>query len=126
MAGNAEYRLNNIEPYKEKKGEEYMNEKQLAHFTNILNNWKAELMQEVDRTVSHMKDEAAEYLQPTTIRDLVTKYSQFINFNIYLWESKKVEVEEPVEEEESAASKEEEAEPEKKDEDEESEEAEVC
>ncbi|KAF6035805.1 HSP90B1 [Bugula neritina] len=59
----------------------------------------------------HLKEEAAEYLQPNTIKDLVTKYSQFINFNIYLWESKKETVEEPVDEdEEESADKEEKAE----------------
>ncbi|MDD1634887.1 MAG: TraR/DksA C4-type zinc finger protein [Methylococcaceae bacterium] len=42
-------------PYKEKEGEEYMNEAQLKHFETILNNWKAELMHEVDRTVHHKK-----------------------------------------------------------------------
>src|SRR5690606_41249988 len=46
-------------PYKEEKGEEYMNERQLAHFAAILNSWKRELMEEVDRTVSYMQDEAA-------------------------------------------------------------------
>ena len=39
-------------PYKEEKGEEYMGERQLAHFAEILNSWKRELMEEVDRTVS--------------------------------------------------------------------------
>lgn len=51
-------------PYKEKKGEEYMNENQLEHFRNILNMWKARLMQEVDTTVVHMKEEAASYPDP--------------------------------------------------------------
>jgi RNA polymerase-binding protein DksA len=35
-----------------------------AHFTKILNKWKQELMQEVDRTVDHMKDEAANFPDP--------------------------------------------------------------
>ena len=51
-------------PYKEKKSEEYMNENQLEHFRNILNMWKARLMQEVDSTVVHMKEEAASYPDP--------------------------------------------------------------
>ena len=37
-------------PYKAKKGEEYMNPDQEAHFLNILNAWRQELMEEVDRT----------------------------------------------------------------------------
>ena len=53
-----------FEPYKETKGEEYMGEPMRAHFTKILNKWKQELMQEVDRTVDHMKDEAANFPDP--------------------------------------------------------------
>jgi DnaK suppressor protein len=51
-------------PYKARKNEKYMNEKQREHFRSILNVWKAELMEEVDRTVSHMKDEAANFPDP--------------------------------------------------------------
>lgn len=46
----------------------------------------------------HLKEEARDFLEPETIKELVKKYSQFINFNIYLWTSKTEEVEEPVEE----------------------------
>jgi DnaK suppressor protein len=56
--------LSGFEPYKEKKGEEYMNEKQLEHFKNLLLAWKTELMEEVDRTVMHMQDEAANFPDP--------------------------------------------------------------
>ncbi|WP_426415874.1 RNA polymerase-binding protein DksA [Aestuariirhabdus sp. LZHN29] len=56
--------IRSFEPYKEKKGEEYMNESQTAHFTRILNTWKLELMEEVDRTVNHMQDEAANFPDP--------------------------------------------------------------
>ncbi|MDT8403025.1 RNA polymerase-binding protein DksA [Sulfuriflexus sp.] len=52
------------EPYKLKKGEEYMNPNQVEHFRNILNMWRADLMQEVDRTVHHMRDEAANFPDP--------------------------------------------------------------
>lgn len=51
-------------PYQEKGGEEYMNERQIAHFIKILENWKQELMEEVDRTVNHMQDEAANFPDP--------------------------------------------------------------
>lgn len=54
----------NFTPYKTKKGEEYMNEKQLQHFEGILSSWKQELMEEVDRTVHHMQDEAANFPDP--------------------------------------------------------------
>ena len=53
-----------FEPYKIKKSEEYMNESQVAHFHNILGAWKTELMEEVDRTVHHMQDEAANFPDP--------------------------------------------------------------
>ena len=56
--------LNGFEPYKEKKGEEYMNENQLEHFKNLLLTWKTELMEEVDRTVTHMQDEASNFPDP--------------------------------------------------------------
>ncbi|XP_068630780.1 endoplasmin [Battus philenor] len=48
----------------------------------------------------HMKEEAADYLQPDTIRSLVKKYSQFINFPIYLWASRTETVEEADDDEE--------------------------
>jgi len=57
-------KLHNFEPYKEKKGEEYMNDKQVEHFRKILEGWKNELMREVDRTVEHMKDDAANFPDP--------------------------------------------------------------
>ena len=56
--------LGGFEPYVEKKGEEYMGEPMRDHFTKILNKWKQDLMQEVDRTVDHMKDEAANFPDP--------------------------------------------------------------
>ena len=51
-------------PYKESKGEEYMSDDMRAHFTGILNKWKLELMEEADRTVHHMQDEAANFPDP--------------------------------------------------------------
>lgn len=44
-----------FEPYQPAKNEEYMSEKQLQHFRNILETWKKELMKEVDNTISEMK-----------------------------------------------------------------------
>ena len=61
-------------PYEEKEGEEYMNEAQLEHFERILRNWKAELMEEVDRTVHHMQDDAANFPDPN---DRATQESEF-------------------------------------------------
>ncbi|RUO38035.1 RNA polymerase-binding protein DksA [Pseudidiomarina aestuarii] len=56
--------LAGLEPYEEKAGEEYMNEKQRAHFKKILEVWRTQLREEVDRTVHHMKDEAANFPDP--------------------------------------------------------------
>ena len=64
----------NFAPYKAKRGEEYMNEKQSEHFKNILQNWRSELMEEVDRTVSHMKDEASNFPDPA---DRATQEEEF-------------------------------------------------
>ncbi len=61
---NAKLTLHGFEPYKEKKGEEYMNAKQREHFKNLLFTWKTELMEEVDRTMSYMRDEAAKFPDP--------------------------------------------------------------
>lgn len=64
MPDTTSFALHGIEPYKEKKGEEYMNEKQREHFRQLLLAWKRELMEEVDRTMSHLKDEAANFPDP--------------------------------------------------------------
>merc|ERR1712241_1068381 len=48
----------------------------------------------------YLKEESYDFLEQDTVRDLIKKYSQFINFNIYLWGSSTKTVEEPVEEEE--------------------------
>ena len=53
-----------VEPYQEQPGEEYMNEKQKAHFKQILTAWRDQLRNEVDRTVGHMKSEAANFPDP--------------------------------------------------------------
>jgi len=63
-----------IEPYVGKSGEEYMNDDQVAHFRSILENWKAELMEEVDRTVHHMQDDAANFPDPN---DRATQEEEF-------------------------------------------------
>jgi DnaK suppressor protein len=54
----------NVEPYVPRKGEEYMSKEQLDHFRYILSSWKQDLMQEVDRTMLHMKDEASNFPDP--------------------------------------------------------------
>ncbi|XP_073727826.1 endoplasmin [Misgurnus anguillicaudatus] len=56
-----------------------------------------------------MKEEASDYLELETIKNLVRKYSQFINFPIYVWSSKTETVEEPIDEEEAAEAEKEDA-----------------
>lgn len=63
------------EPYKLKKGEEYMNAEQVSHFRNILNAWKTDLMNEVDRTVHHMQDEAANFPDPNDRASQETEFA---------------------------------------------------
>ena len=53
-----------FESYKIRAGEEYMSSNQKAYFKSLLEEWKKDLMEEVDRTVSHMKDEAANFPDP--------------------------------------------------------------
>lgn len=51
-----------------------MSSKQLTHFEEILVSWQRELMYEVDRTVHHMQDEAANFPDPN---DRATQESEF-------------------------------------------------
>jgi DnaK suppressor protein len=64
----------NVKPYVAKRGEQYMSKEQLSHFQQILMSWKRDLMEEVDRTVSHMKDEAANFPDPN---DRATQEEEF-------------------------------------------------
>ena len=63
-----------VVPYQAAEGEEYMNDEQEAHFRAILQAWKRELMDEVDRTVHHMQDEAANFPDPN---DRASQESEF-------------------------------------------------
>jgi DnaK suppressor protein len=64
----------NVKPYIARRGEQYMSKEQLEHFARILQNWKRDLMVEVDRTVLHMKDEAANFPDPN---DRATQEEEF-------------------------------------------------
>jgi DnaK suppressor protein len=64
----------NVQPYVARQGEAYMAKEQLEHFRSILSNWKRDLMEEVDRTMNHMKDEAA---NPPDPNDRATLESEF-------------------------------------------------
>ena len=66
--------IHGVSPYAVRRGEEYMSNGQLEHFEDILAAWKRELMNEVDRTVHHMQDEAANFPDPN---DRATQESEF-------------------------------------------------
>lgn len=61
-------------PYQKKTGEEYMSPAQVEHFRLLLLDWKRDLLEEVDRTVHHMQDEAANFPDPN---DRATQEEEF-------------------------------------------------
>jgi len=69
VSGPAEY-----VPYERGAGEEYMNAAQVEHFRDLLTSWRKELMEEVDRTVHHLKDDAGTFPDPN---DRATQEEEF-------------------------------------------------
>ncbi|MGB1091043.1 MAG: RNA polymerase-binding protein DksA [Oceanobacter sp.] len=59
-----EFALSDFTPYEAASDEEYMSDAQLEHFAAILQQWKQELMEEVDRTKEHMQTELNNYADP--------------------------------------------------------------
>lgn len=53
-----------VPQYQPAEGEEYMNPAQLDHFRHILDDWRQELMEQVDLTVNHLQDEASNFPDP--------------------------------------------------------------
>ena len=66
--------FDDFKPYKPSRGESYMNEEQLEHFRQLLLTWRADLVNEVTKTVGHMKDEAANFPDPA---DRATQEEEF-------------------------------------------------
>jgi DnaK suppressor protein len=66
--------IHGVQPYKLSPDEEYMSDRQLSHFREILLNWKRELMEEVDRTIHHLQDEPSNFPDPN---DRATQESEF-------------------------------------------------
>lgn len=66
--------LAGVTPYQEKAGEEYMNDAQVEHFKKILKAWYAQIVDEANRTVAHMQDEAANFPDPA---DRATQEEEF-------------------------------------------------
>lgn len=63
-----------FKPYEPADDEPYMGPAQLEHFRDILLKWRHQLMEEVDRTVNHMQDEAANFPDPA---DRATQEEEF-------------------------------------------------
>ena len=74
MADKQRLPVQGIQPYEPSENEEYMSEAQLEHFRQILLEWKAQLQEEVERTVSHMRDDANNYADPA---DRATQEEEF-------------------------------------------------
>jgi len=51
-----------------------MNDNQLEHFRQILQQWKQDLMEEVDRTVQHLQEDASNFADPA---DRATQEEEF-------------------------------------------------
>ncbi len=64
VASSSQKGLKQFRAYEAKKGETYMSKSQLNHFRTILNEWKTELSQDIDRTVHTMQDELTSYADP--------------------------------------------------------------
>ncbi len=64
MPDTKESLLKHYTPYDIRRGEEYMNDDQKDHFRHILNAWKRELMEEVDTTINHLQEDAANFADP--------------------------------------------------------------
>lgn len=67
------------DPYPLKVGEVYMDSKQLTHFRAILDHWKRALMQEVDHTITEMKEASV-----TLLADPNDRATQEETFNLEL------------------------------------------
>ena len=63
-----------IPSYTMHRGESYMSPKQLKHFRSKLMQWKQDLLDEVSRTVDHMKKDASQFADPA---DRATQEEEF-------------------------------------------------
>ncbi|QGG81063.1 RNA polymerase-binding protein DksA [Litorivicinus lipolyticus] len=66
--------LGGFTPYQQGKKEDYMSADMQSHFTAILNDWKNQLMQEVDRTKTHLSEDASNFADPS---DRATQEEEF-------------------------------------------------
>lgn len=66
--------VDGVEPYVPVADEEYMNDNQMAHFREILVKWQQSLVDEVNRTVDHMQEDASNFSDPA---DRATQEEEF-------------------------------------------------
>ena len=66
--------VSHVKPYQAGKNEEYMNNAQREHFRKVLLSWKRQLLHEMERTVHHMQDDAANFPDPN---DRATQEEEF-------------------------------------------------
>ncbi|XP_053660629.1 endoplasmin [Anopheles marshallii] len=79
---------------------QYIWESDAASFS-IVEDPRGNTLERGSQVSLHLKEEALDFLEDDTVKQLIKKYSQFINFPIYMWTSKEVEEEVAVEEEAS-------------------------
>ena len=63
-----------FKPYQRKNSEAYMSKEQIKHFREILITWKNDLQKEVERTISHMQEDASNFPDPA---DRATQEEEF-------------------------------------------------
>ena len=63
-----------FKPYQRKHNESYMSKDQIEHFRKILIEWKTDLQDEVNRTISHMQQDASNFPDPA---DRATQEEEF-------------------------------------------------
>lgn len=83
---------------------QYIWESNAAEFT-IVDDPRGDTLKRGSSISLVLKNEARDFLEEDTVKGLIKKYSQFINFPIYMWTSKSVEEEVVIEEEEPAEEK---------------------
>lgn len=89
---------------KHNSDKQYIWESDASRFT-IVEDPRGDTLKRGSQVSLHLKEEAQDFLEEDTIKQLIKKYSQFINFPIYMWTSKSVEEEVPIEEEKPVTEK---------------------
>jgi len=87
---------------KHNDGEQYMWESDAGDTFKIIKDPRGNTLKRGTTISLYLKEESQEYLQPGTLKTLIGKYSQFINFPIMVWEEETKEVEVPLTDEELA------------------------